>query len=105
MTAGGRREKGQVISIHIRAHLTVGGRDGELPYTFRERISGAFSDSGCSLTWENRMDAWLKCHMAEILPAGYISYAVGCNLPKASKAQRRAMVDYNAPKADFGCIF
>ncbi len=24
MTAGGRRENGQVISIHIRAHLTVG---------------------------------------------------------------------------------
>ena len=96
MGAGGRREDGQVISIHIRAHLTVGGRDGELSYAFRERISKAFSGSGCSLTWENRMDAWLKCHIAEILPIGYVSYAVGCSLPKASRGQRRAMVEATA---------
>lgn len=96
MTAGGRRENGRVISIHIRAHLTVGGRDGELSYAFRERIANAFSDSGCSLTWESRMDAWLKCHMAEILPIGYVSYAVSCSLPKASRTQRRAMVDATA---------
>ena len=90
MTAGGRRENGQVISIHIRARLTIGGRDGELSYAFQERIVRAFSDSGCRLTWENRMDAWLKCHMAEILPISYVSYAVDCSLPKA---QRRAMLD------------
>ncbi|MCM1385429.1 MAG: hypothetical protein NC243_12915, partial [Lachnoclostridium sp.] len=45
------------------------------------------------LAWESWMDAWLKCHMAEILPLGYVSYAVSCSLPKASKSQRRAMVD------------
>ncbi|MCM1539347.1 MAG: NAD-binding protein, partial [bacterium] len=96
MTSGGRRENGQVISIHIRAHLTVGGRDGELSHGFKECIARAFSKSGCSLTWESRMDAWLKCHMAEILPLGYVSYAVSCSLPKASKSQRRAMVDATA---------
>ncbi|MCM1092065.1 MAG: hypothetical protein NC092_08740 [Butyrivibrio sp.] len=42
------------------------------------------------------MDAWLKCHMAEILPVAYVSYAVDCRLPKASKVQRRAMVDATA---------
>ena len=96
MTAGGRRENGQVISIHVRAHLTVGGRDGELSHAFRECISKAFSKSGCSLAWENSMDAWLKCHIAEILPIGYVSYVVGCSLPKASRTQRRAMVDATA---------
>ncbi|MCM1100026.1 MAG: methyltransferase domain-containing protein [Clostridium sp.] len=96
MTAGGRRENGRVVSIHVRAHLTVGGRDGELSDGFREYIVRAFSDSGCSLAWESRMDAWLKCHMAEILPLGYVSYAVSCSLPKASKSQRRAMVDATA---------
>ncbi|MCM1388375.1 MAG: NAD-binding protein [Bacillus sp. (in: Bacteria)] len=96
MTAGGRRENGQVISIHVRAHLTIGGRDGKLSRGFGKRIIKAFSDSGCSLTWENQMDAWLKCHMAEILPLGYISYAVSCSLPKASKTQRRQMVDATA---------
>ena len=96
MTAGGRRENGQVISIHARTHLTIGGRDGELSSVFRECLSEAFSGSGCRLFWENRMDAWLKCHLAEILPIGYVSYAVGCSLPKASGAQRKAMVDATA---------
>lgn len=92
MTAGGRREDGRVISIHVGAHLTVGGRDGELSYAFVKRLRKAFLNSGCKLTWENQMDAWLKCHMAEILPLAYVAYAVDCKLPKASKAQRRAMV-------------
>ena len=96
MTAGGRRENGQVVSIHVGAHLTVGGREGELSDAFRNCLSGAFSESGCRLTWENRMDAWLKCHMAEILPVGYVAYAVDCSLPKASRAQRKAMVDATA---------
>ncbi|MCM1253657.1 MAG: NAD-binding protein [Clostridium sp.] len=96
MMAGGRRENGQVISIHVRAHLTVGGKDGELSSGFKKRIYRAFSKSGCSLTWENQMDAWLKCHMAEILPLAYVSYAVDCKLPQASKAQRKAMVDATA---------
>ncbi|MDE6319934.1 MAG: hypothetical protein K2M22_09595 [Lachnospiraceae bacterium] len=48
------------------------------------------------MIWENEMDAWLKCHMAEILPIGYVSYAVDCSLPRASKAQRKAMVDATA---------
>ncbi|MCM1135958.1 MAG: methyltransferase domain-containing protein [Clostridium sp.] len=96
MTAGGRRENGQVVSIHVRSHLTIGGREGELSYGFRERISEAFSGSGCSLTWENKMDAWLKCHIAMILPIVYVSYAVDCHLPRASKAQRKATVDATA---------
>lgn len=96
MMAGGRREEDRVVSIHLRMHLTVGGRNGGLSYAFRECLSTAFSGSGCRLIWENEMDAWLKCHMAEILPIGYVSYAVDCNLPGASKAQRKAMVDATA---------
>ncbi|MDE7112686.1 MAG: NAD-binding protein, partial [Acetatifactor sp.] len=96
MTAGGRRENGQVISIYASPHLTIGGRDGELSSVFRECLSETFSESGCRLSWESRMDAWLKCQLAEILPIGYVSYAVGCSLPKASGVQRKAMWDATA---------
>lgn len=96
LTVGGRREGGQVISIHAGIPLTVGGRSEELSADFRRRLTAAFSKSGCKLTWEDKMDAWLKCHMAEILPVGYVCYAVDCRLPRASKAQRKAMVDATA---------
>ena len=96
MMAGGRREDDRVVSIHLRTHLTVGGREGALSCAFQECLSSAFSGSGCRLIWENEMDAWLKCHMAEILPIGYVSYAVDCSLYRASKVQRKAMVDATA---------
>ena len=96
LAVGGRREKGQVISIHAGIPLTVGGRSEGLSADFRRRLTAAFSKSGCKLTWEDKMDAWLKCHMAEVLPIGYVCYAVDCCLPKASRAQRKAMVDATA---------
>lgn len=57
MTAGGRRENGQVISIYVRPHLTIGGKGGELSSAFRGCLAEAFSGSGCRLSWESRMDA------------------------------------------------
>ena len=90
---GGRREDGRVVSIHAGVGMTVGGPDGPLSEEFRRRLLQAFSGTGCRLTWEDRMDAWLKCHLALILPVCYVCYAVGGRLPEASPAQRRAILD------------
>ena len=93
MGVGGRRENGQVISIHAGVHITAGGREKDLSAEFRSLLSEVFSGSGCKLSWEHEMDAWLKCHMAEILPMAYVAYATGCDLTNASAAQRKAMID------------
>ncbi|BDF70047.1 2-dehydropantoate 2-reductase [Oscillospiraceae bacterium] len=90
---GGRREDGRVVSIHAGVGMTVGGPDGPLSEEFRRRLLQAFSGTGCRLAWEDRMDAWLKCHLALILPVCYVCYAVGGRLPEAFPAQRRAILD------------
>lgn len=39
------------------------------------------------------MDAWLKCHLAFILPIAFVSYTCGCDLRRSTRAQRRAILD------------
>ena len=39
------------------------------------------------------MDAWLKCHIALILPACYLCYACSGDLSKATKEQRDLVLD------------
>ena len=99
---GGRRENGQVVSIHAGVPVTVGGREKSLSPDFQRLLLDVFSKSGCKLSWESKMDAWLKCHMAEILPMAYVAYAVDCDLTNASAPQRKAMID--AAKEGFALL-
>lgn len=90
---GGRRDGGRVISIHAGVGMTAGGLDGPLSEAFQGLLLQAFSGTGYRLTREDRMDAWLKSHLALILPISYVCYEVGGRLPRATPAQRRAILD------------
>ena len=89
----GRREGGRVISIHAGVGMTVGGLRAPLPEPFRQCIQAAFSGVRYRLTWEENMDAWLKCHMAFILPIAYICYATDFHLPKSTRRRRNMAID------------
>ena len=65
---GGRRENGQVISVHAGIGMTVGGATAPLSGTFRQRLQAAFAGVKYKLTFYSDMDEWLKCHLALILP-------------------------------------
>ena len=89
----GRQEKERVVSIHIRkAGMTVGALNGNLTPAFEKTLLAAAGD-GYRITLENRMDAWLKCHLALVLPICYVCYAVGGRLPRATPAQLNAAID------------
>jgi len=90
---GGRRENGKLISVHAGVGMTVGGLHAPLPEHFCNHIKEAFSDVSYRLTWEENMDAWLKCHLAFILPVTYICYATGFHLTKATRKQRNMVID------------
>lgn len=90
---GGRRENGRGISVHAGVGMTVGAYHGHLSTEFQHRIEKAFHGAKYRLTWELDMNAWLKCHLVLILPVCYVCYAVDCKLPKATKAQRKAILD------------
>lgn len=92
MTAG-RREGGKVISVHAGVGMTVGGLNAPLSQRFQERLKAVFDGTGYRLKWENEMDAWLKCHMAFILPVCYVCYITNGCLPNATGKQRKSVLD------------
>ena len=89
---GGRRENGQVISVHAGIGMTVGGATAPLSGTFRQRLQAAFAGVKYKLTFYSDMDEWLKCHLALILPVCYVCYACNGDLTKATAEQRKLML-------------
>lgn len=87
LAAGGRRAGGRVISIYAKPSLTVGALDGELSLASQARFQTAFAGGRIALRTEPHMDAWLKCHVAFILPIAYVCYATGYRLRHATSAQ------------------
>ena len=89
----GRRENGQVISVHVGVDMTVGGATAPLSGTFRTRLKTAFDGVKYKLNFYGDMDEWLKCHIAFILPVCYVCYACNGDLTRATKQQRAAILD------------
>lgn len=91
---GGRRENGQVVCVRMGGgSLTVGCLHTAADDAVKERITGLFGGTKYRLTWMPDMDAWYKCHLAFILPVAYLCYTTGCNLRRASGAQRKRLLD------------
>lgn len=85
---GGRREKGRVACVRFgEAGMTVGGLHREPSLVEKRMLRSAFAGTKYRLTWSTNMDAWYKCHLAFILPIAYLSYALGCDLKRATGRQ------------------
>ncbi len=93
LAAAGRREEEKVVSFHAVLRLAIGSLDGMLSRELKSKILSAFQLVKIRLVFEPHMDAWLKCHMAFILPIAYVCYAVNCRLPGASKQQLAMIID------------
>ncbi len=89
----GRRENGQIVSVHMGVGMTVGGATAPLSGMFRQRLNTAFEGTKYKLTFYADMDEWLKCHAAFILPICYVCYACNGNLTRSTKEQRKALID------------
>ena len=89
----GRRESGQVLSVHAGFGITVGGATAPLSGVFRQRLQAAFDGVKVRLTFYSDMDEWLKCHIAFILPVCYAAYACGGDLSRLTAEQRKQILD------------
>lgn len=92
-SCGGRRENGQIISIYMRMKMTLGGAEGPLRDEFKAMIQNLFENTDAQIEFEDYMDAWLKCHLAFILPICYLCYNVDGQLTRASKRQCKEVID------------
>jgi 2-dehydropantoate 2-reductase len=90
---GGRKENNLIISIHAGVVMTIGGYKSRLSRDFREQLSNAFSNSHIRLKDECNMDAWLKCHIAFILPVCFICYKLNGHLERATRTMINQIID------------
>ena len=92
-TAGKRDfENGRLICERLgKGSMDLGGLHS-LPYErTRKLLSQCFSGTGYTLHFQPDMEAYLICHLAAILPIGYLTYACKGTLLPSTGGQRRYM--------------
>ena len=82
---GGKRDidHASITAIYSRLSITLGGATRPLSPGFSSELNQMLPAAGFKVSREDRMDAWLKCHLAFVLPMAFVSYACDCNLRRA----------------------
>ena len=93
VTAGKRdMEKGLLVCERLGAgNMDLGGLHRLPDETIRSKLNEAFAGTGYRLSWQPDMEAYLVCHLAAILPIGYLAYACDGDMRSSTGAQRRLM--------------
>ena len=93
VTAGKRdMEKGLLVCERLGAgYMDIGGLHRLPDEATRSKLNEAFAGTGYRLNWQPDMEAYLICHLAAILPIGYLAYACDGDMRSSTGAQRRLM--------------
>ena len=93
VTAGKRdMEKGLLVCERLGAgNMDLGGLHCLPDEATRSKLNEAFAGTGYRLNWQPDMEAYLICHLAAILPIGYLAYACDGDMRSSTGAQRRLM--------------
>ena len=99
--SAGHRELNETTVIYTgKGKMDIGGmhrRGGKQEKTMLEML---IKGTGYRFRWMDDMDAYYRTHAAMILPIVYVSYVCGCDLRKATRAQRRAILDATVEACD-----
>ena len=103
-TAGRRdAESGVLICERLgEGRMDVGALHGEPGVAARNRIGFIFGGSGYRVCWQPDMEAYLVCHLAAVLPIGYMAYANGGTMKTTTAAQRKLAM--SASREAYGLI-
>ena len=93
VTAGKRdMEKGLLVCERLGAgNMDLGGLHCLPDEATRSKLNEAFAGTGYRLSWQPDMEAYLVCHLAAILPIGYLAYACDGDMRASTGTQRRLM--------------
>ena len=93
VTAGKRdMEKGLLVCERLGAgNMDLGGLHCLPDEATRSKLNESFAGTGYRLSWQPDMEAYLICHLAAILPIGYLAYACDGDMRSSTGAQRRLM--------------
>lgn len=99
--SAGHREPEETTVIYTgNGKMDIGGLHRRVSQQEQSMLEKLVDGTGYRFHWMDDMEAYYLTHAAMILPIVYVSYACGCNLRKASRAQRRAILDATAEACD-----
>ena len=90
----GKRDKENGLLICERAGaggMDIGCVHGLPDGAVREKLEALFGKTGYRLRWQRDMEAYLICHLAAILPIGFLAYICGGDMRSSTGRQRRLM--------------
>lgn len=91
---GGRRENDQVVCVRSgRTNLSIGTIRKPIPENARAAIGSLFASGKIKPEWTADIDAWLKCHLAIVLPIAFHCYQTGCDLRRSTRKQRKMVLE------------
>lgn len=89
----GKKEKDQYICKRLGGGMNIGQLHGETAPKLKKWVQRMFDGTDYQLKWQSDMESYLFCHLAVILPIGYLSYICDGNLRKSTGEQRKMMFE------------
>ena len=71
--------------------MDIGGLHSLPEKEVRDKLTGLFARTGYKLRWQPDMESYLICHLAAILPIGFLAYACQGDLTASTGKQRKFM--------------
>ena len=91
--SAGRREGGTAIVGRMpTTDLTLGKLHGPASPADIAKVRAAFPTKGYKITPVDSMYGYYMCHIAEIMPYGYLCYHIDCDLKLAKRSDIRMIV-------------
>lgn len=93
ITAGKREEEYAICERAGAGAMDIGFLRAAVPERLKRTMEQLVRGTGYRLRWHDDMESFFKCHVAAILPLGYLAYGAGCDYKKTTKEQRRLCMD------------
>lgn len=98
---GGKKEENRYICERLGGGMALGQLHGETNPKVKKWVQRLFEGTDYKLSWQGDMESYLLCHVAAILPLGYLSYICGGNLRKSTDVQRKMMLEASHEAYEF----
>jgi 2-dehydropantoate 2-reductase len=93
VTAGKRESEYAICERAGSGTMDIGFLHTAASESLRRTMERLVHNTGYRLRWHDDMESFFKCHVAAILPLGYLAYGADCDYKKTTKKQRRLCLD------------
>lgn len=97
----GKKEDESYICERLGGGMDLGRLHGEASPKLKKWVQRMFDGTDYKLNWQGDMESYLFCHLAAILPIGYLSYICDGNLRKSTGKQRKMMLEASHEAFEF----